>query len=391
MSDNFRTLFVLPSFGRNGAVDFIVNLADAMASQSRDVEILALRGGVPADRGPRGPVTVTTALRQPSTPGSKSGLVMRIQRALNGVRSVVAVMKGVARSDVVILTWEYGRALLLPSIAAFILRKPTVAIVQNNVQRSMADYSKVGWRRVLRWAYARACAVVCISSDQIDVLRQIGVPDENFVTIPNAIDVERVRTLAEQPPTSDMTLEGAPFVVGMGRLSAQKGFDFLIQSHAELLKRGVDHRLALIGYGPDKNALKALAAELGVGDSVLFLGFQTNPYPTLLQSSVYCLSSRFEGRPLVLSEAALLGVPMIATDCPTGPREILADGLYGDLVEPESVEALTAALERHFRDPQRLIAKAQAATADSDRFSIQVCAEKYIALIRRHLSPGTVS
>jgi glycosyltransferase involved in cell wall biosynthesis len=295
------------------------------------------------------------------------------------------VMKSVLRADVVILTWEYGRALLLPSIAAFILRKPTIAIVQNNVQRSIADYSSAGWQRVLRWAYARARAVVCISDDQRTMLQEIGVGDSNLVTIPNGVDLDRIRTLAQRSAPSTLTDDEIPYVVSVGRLSSQKGFDFLIRAHAEVLKRGNKHRLVLIGYGPDKDKLTALAAELGVDDSILFLGYQENPYSTMLRSSVYCLSSRFEGRPLTLAEAALLGVPIIATDCPTGPREILADGRYGDLVEPESVEALATAIEQHFRDPQRLIDKGRAAKKDSDQFSIHVCARRYVSLIRQHL------
>ncbi|MGI9260603.1 MAG: glycosyltransferase, partial [Woeseiaceae bacterium] len=289
------------------------------------------------------------------------------------------------RADVVVLTWEYGRALLMPGIAAFILRKPTIAIVQNNVQRSIADYSSAGWRRVLRWAYRRADTVVCISDDQAPILREFGVSEDKLVTIPNGVNVERIRSLANAPPQVDLAVENSPFVVGMGRLSPQKGFDYLIRSHAEVLGRGTEHRLVLMGTGPDKGELQTLAADLAVSDSVIFLGYQKNPYSILLQASVYCLSSRFEGRPLVLAEAALLGVPMIATDCPTGPRELLADGQYGDLVEPESVDALANALQQHFRSPQRLIEKSQAAKADSDRFSIRRCAESYESLIRELL------
>jgi len=100
---------------------------------------------------------------------------------------------------------------------------------------------------------------------------------------------------------------------------------------------------------------------------------------------VFCLSSRYEGRPLVLAEAAILGVPSIATDCPTGAREVLGDGLYGDLVKTESVEALSTAIERHLRDPQRLLLKAQASASESARFSIRNCAQSYIKLIRQVL------
>jgi len=385
MPCHFRALFVLPSFDRNGAVEFIVDLADAMACQSCEVEILVLSGATASARGPREPVTLSFANGYTSARNTRSGFRLQTQRAFHILSMFKDMMRSVLRADIVILTWEYGRALLLPSIAAFILRKPTIAIVQNNVQRSIADYSSVGWQRVLRWAYARARAVVCISHDQIAMLHQIGVLESNLVTIPNGVDVERIRTLAKHPPPSILTVDDVPFVVGMGRLSSQKGFDILIRAHAEVLRRGIKHRLVLIGYGPDKDKLTALAAELDVGDSILFLGYQTNPYPAVLRSSVYCLSSRFEGRPLVLAEAALLGVPIIAADCPTGPREILADGLYGDLVEPESVEALTTAIEQHFRDPQRLIDKSQAAKKDSDQFSIQVCAKSYVSLIHQLL------
>ena len=386
MSCHFRALFVLPSLStRSGAVDFIVDLADAMACQSCEVEILALGGATVPARGPKEPVTVSIANGNTSTRNAKSRFRRQTQRAYHNLSKCKDVMRSVLRADIVILTWEYGLALLLPSIAAFILRKPTIAIVQNNVQRSIADYSSVGWQRVLRWAYARARAVVCISHDQIAMLHQIGVLESNLVTIPNGVDIERIRTLAKHPPPSVLIVDDVPFVVSMGRLSSQKGFDNLIRAHAEVLRRGIKHRLVLIGHGPEKGKLIALAAELDVDDSMLFLGYQTNPFPTLLRSSVYCLSSRFEGRPLVLYEAALLGVPIIAADCPTGPREILADGLYGDLVEPESVEALTTAIEQHFRDPQRLIDKSQAAKENSDQFSIQVCAKSYVSLIRQHL------
>ena len=78
-------------------------------------------------------------------------------------------------------------------------------------------------------------------------------------------------------------------------------------------------------------------------------------------------------------------VPTIATDCPTGAREVLGDGLYGDLVKTESVEALSTAIERHLRDPQRLLLKAQASASESARFSIQNCAQSYTKLISQVL------
>lgn len=182
-------------------------------------------------------------------------------------------------------------------------------------------------------------------------------------------------------------------MVGIGRLKPQKGFDLLIRSHAAVLKKAVCHRLVLIGEGDERTTLSELSANLGVSESVIFLGFLTNPYPILARASLFCLSSRYEGFGLVVAEAAVLGIPTIATDCMAGPREILVDGLYGDLVETESVEALSSAIEKHFQNPQRLLAKAQASAKQADRFSMKTCAQKYSELLRHCVarSSGTGS
>jgi len=272
----------------------------------------------------------------------------------------------------------------MPSLAAYILNKPTLAIVQNNVKHSLADYSNESWLRYIRWSYARTIAVVCVSHDLIPVLKELGVREGRLLTIPNAVNVVRIRALAAQPPPSLYRDVYSPIMVGIGRLTNQKGFDLLIRAHAEVLQLGLSHKLILIGEGPERSNLNALASELGISDSVLFLGYVPNPYPAIAHSSVCCMSSRYEGRSLVLSEAALLGTPIIATDCPTGPREILADGKYGDIVETESVKALSKAIKNHFQFPQRLIAKAQAAARDPNRYSIENCAQEYLNLIRQH-------
>ena len=83
------------------------------------------------------------------------------------------------------------------------------------------------------------------------VVEQLGISRAKLVAIPNAVDIDRVKTLAGYPPPSSLKADEYPFVIGVGRLSEQKGFDFLIQAHAEVLKRGVRHRLVLIGQGPD--------------------------------------------------------------------------------------------------------------------------------------------
>ncbi|GAB4239730.1 MAG: hypothetical protein Kow0049_27230 [Stanieria sp.] len=367
-SHSLRVLFVLPAFYRNGAVNLIINLADQLALLDLDVEILALSDQESHSPMPKQSVKTSVALE--ANQSVRQALPILLNRLL----------KSAFNSDIIVLTWENGPALWWSSLVAYILRKPTIAIVQNNIQKSWAQYpSRIG-QVVRRWAYEQTQAVVCVSKALITSVEP-EVNAKMITSIPNGIDIERVQTLAKLPCSSLLRTDHIPFMVGIGRLVPQKGFDLLIKAHAAVIEKGIAHHLVLIGEGNEHTTLSELAANLGVSDSVIFLGFSNNPYSTLARASLFCLSSRYEGMPLSLMEASVLGVPMIATDCLTGPREILADGLYGDLVATESVEALSSAIERHFLEPQRLVTKAQASAQQAERFSMRTCAERYSELL----------
>lgn len=374
-SDSLRVLFIIPAFWRNGAVEFIVDLADELALLRMKIEIFTFNKAKAHSRLPQQPIKTSVALE---TSQFRRHQLLYV---------LIKLIWPAASSDIIVLTWENGPFIWIPSLVAYVLRKPTVAIVQNNIQRSLVDYAqcdeKSFGRRALRWSYAQARAVVCVSEALIASVEQ-EVGRQNVTAIPNGIDVERIRKLGKFPPPSMLMADDQPIVLGLGRLAPQKGFDLLIRAHAAVLKRGIQHRLVLVGEGPEAQALLQLSAELGIAESVIFLGYLPEPYSALACASLFCLSSRYEGFPLVLMETAVLGVPVVAADCLTGPREILADGLYGDLVEPESVGALSSAIERHFRDPARLRGKAQASASQADRFSMRTCAQKYSRLLRQH-------
>jgi glycosyltransferase involved in cell wall biosynthesis len=118
-------------------------------------------------------------------------------------------------------------------------------------------------------------------------------------------------------------------------------------------------QLALVGVGPRREEFEALAASLGVRDRVHFLGFQSNPHRLVSRSCMFVLSSRYEGFPNAMLEAMICGVPVIATDCRTGPREILGDSRHGLLVpniatsEPRVVERALSDAIVEMRRPER--------------------------------------
>ena len=135
------------------------------------------------------------------------------------------------------------------------------------------------------------------------------------------------------------------FLISLGRLAPQKGFDILIRSFAALAGRHPDWQLIIYGDGPDRTFLERLRSESGCAARIFLPGLTRDSAEALRQASLFVLPSRFEGYPNVLLEALAVGLPVVATACPGGTADILKNGLHGMLVTPDDVSALTAALD----------------------------------------------
>ncbi|MGD9299694.1 MAG: glycosyltransferase, partial [Thiohalocapsa sp.] len=152
------------------------------------------------------------------------------------------------------------------------------------------------------------------------------------------------------PWLDEAAQHAAPVLLGAGRLERQKDFPTLLRAFAAL--RGERRcRLVLLGEGAWRHRLTAEAAALGVAADLDLPGFQSNPYPFLARARVFVLSSAWEGSPNVLTEAMALGTPVVATDCPSGPREVLADGRFGRLVPVGDAAALAKAMAATLANP----------------------------------------
>jgi glycosyltransferase involved in cell wall biosynthesis len=167
--------------------------------------------------------------------------------------------------------------------------------------------------------------------------------------VQNPLEIEEIVAQGEDGRRGDARPSGLPLVLGIGRLSREKGFDLLICAAAEARR---PFRLILLGEGPGGKGLRELAGRLGVADRVEFPGFQGNPYAWLRAAAAFVLPSRYEGFPNSLLEAMALGVPCVATRCPTGPEEIVTDDVDGLLVPVEDPGALAAAIDRLLGDPE---------------------------------------
>lgn len=192
--------------------------------------------------------------------------------------------------------------------------------------------------------YRRADAVIAVSRAMADdLVPRFGLPADGVKVIRNPVVTPDLAGLAAAPCPHPWLQEGEPVIVGMGRFTRQKDFPTLLRAFARLCRQH-PARLVLLGDGAGKAACAQIATELGIADRVLLPGFAVNPYAWLARARLFVLSSRWEGSPNALAEALALGVPCVATDCLSGPRELLADGRYGPLVPVGDAERLAAAM-----------------------------------------------
>lgn len=208
----------------------------------------------------------------------------------------------------------------------------------------------------MRRAYQQADGIIAVSRGVAeDLVRTLGMPSERVEVVYNPVvgaDLfQRMQEPVDHPWFCDRT---TPLVVAVGRLARQKDYPTLLRAFARLRR---DHpvRLAILGGGKMKvrKRLEDLAESLGLASEVAFLGFQPNPLPYIAQADLLVLSSLWEGLPNVLIEALACGTPVVSTDCPSGPAEILEEGRYGRLVPVGDVEALARAMAEVLDDPPR--------------------------------------
>ena len=166
-----------------------------------------------------------------------------------------------------------------------------------------------------------------------------------------------------------------PVILGVGRLEQQKDFPTLIHAFAKV-RQVQTSKLVILGNGKEKKKLLSLIDELDLKEDVAMLGFVENPYAYMAKSAVFVLSSAWEGFGNVLVEAMAVGTPVVSTNCPNGPEEILDNGKYGELVPVGDSQAMTEAILR--------VLSGEVKSVDSDwleQFKLESVAQKYLDVL----------
>ena len=239
-------------------------------------------------------------------------------------------------------------------------------------------------RLAVRFLYPRAGMIITNSRKMGRQLKGMSnVADEKIVTIYNPVDICSMEEKAEEGGDHPWCGSPVPVITAVGRLTTQKGFEYLIRAVRLLMSDGVECRLMIMGTGVEETNLRKLVADLNLTDRVVFLGFQKNPYKYLARATVFVLSSLYEGFPNALLEAQVLGVPCVATRCPTGPDEIITDGVNGLLVPPADDEALAGAIRRLLGDKELRDKFSEAGKKKAEQFRVEKIVKQYENLIEK--------
>jgi glycosyltransferase involved in cell wall biosynthesis len=305
----------------------------------------------------------------------------RVRRFRNAVFPIASeVLRHARRSDVVVSASEVGWGMFLGWIAARVTRRPFVALVQSSLDSSIDAWRPRRLHGALRWLHRRVDRAVCVSPGLMPGVVANGLPSSRVSVFQPGIDYQatRNRVVGERHERSERRTQ----LVAMGRLAHQKGFDVLVRAIALARVGGAEIEVVILGDGPDKAELEALTRSEGVSEAVRFEGFVTDPHPYLSRADAFVLSSRFEGNGSgALLEALAHGLPVIATDCVTGPRFVLRDGQIGVLVPVENPGALADAIRAFVEDPSDLRERATFGPARAAEFDHGTASKELLQIV----------
>lgn len=332
-----RLLLVLPSLERGGGERVLLQLAGLFQAADREVHVVSLLGGGPLRQMLPGTVVLHELLDAGNQP---KGFALA-WKALPALVSLIRIVKPHA-----VLSTMTGTNLLVVLACGWARIRTRLVLREAS---SLANTKSAVKRQAMRWLYRQAGGVVAVSEGVAQDLRGLGLSGSRISVIRNPVDVERLGQLASVGLPLELR-DKAPYVVSLGRLTEAKDFSTLLRAYAISTLRS-SHRLIIIGEGEQRTNLESLILALGLEDRVLLTGAMDNPYHVLAGASLHVLSSRWEGYPNVLLEALALKVPVVSTDCPHGPREILDGGRHGRLVPVGDPAALARAMDAELEQP----------------------------------------
>ncbi|SBS75860.1 Glycosyl transferase group 1 [uncultured Mycobacterium sp.] len=329
--------FFVRSMSGGGAQRAMVRLATGFAELGHNVEVLTLEpeGVFAAELSP---AVKVTALSSTHTLGAIPALARYLRHRRPAAMVTTEPGSNIALTIAKLCSGTQCRIMLREGLF------PSIHVKENPYRST---------RLALRLAplvYRHADVIVAVATEMAtDLARFARLDPQRITTIAvNPVVTPALAQAAADKPAHPWFDDDIPIVLGVGRIDQGKDFTTLLKAFTRI-RDARPCRLLILGDGPALAELESARAASQFADDIALPGFSLRPYPEMANCSVFVLSSRYEGQPNVLIEALACGAPVVATDCPSGPREILKDGRYGRLVpvgdDVAMAEAITATLD----------------------------------------------
>lgn len=373
----------IPDLTIGGVQRVTLNLAAALTARGHRVDLVLCRSAGPFLRQVPDAVTVVELQRSPLSPASLVAVAPRslipllglyVQRPrpmLPNLFYLQALAQYLRRARPHALLSAMTMPNFLATWAARLAGVSTRVVISEHTHLSSEVLNR-GWGPLvptLRRTYSQADVRVAVSNGVADDLsRVIRIPRREVVTIYNPIVHAGLSEQAKAAlDHAWFHPDAPPVILGAGRLTQQKDFPTLLRAFARV-RRQRRVRLIILGEGPLRADLENIVRTLGIVTDVALPGSVDNPFAYMARAAVFALSSVWEGLPCVVVEALAAGCPVVSTDCPSGPAEILAGGAYGRLVPVGDSTALAAALSATLDAPlPRDLLQRRAQTFSADR------------------------
>ena len=334
-----KVALFLPSLRGGGAERVMINLARGFSEQGLKVDLVLAKA--------EGPYLC-------QVPPEVRVIDLHSDRVLRSLPELARYM-GRERPEAILSALNHANVVTI--WASKLSRVPCRVVVSVHGTLSPSIAYDAGLRRrlipnLIGIFYPWADEIVAVSSGVADDLSKItGLQRERIQVIYNPVVGPELLEKAKEALNHPWFAPGEPPVIlSVGRLTKQKDYSTLIRAFA-LVRQEHPARLMILGEGEERPKLEALVRELGLDDDVSLPGFVDNPYAYMARSAVFVLSSVWEGLPNVLIEAMAVGTPVVSTDCPSGPAEILERGEWGRLVPIGDVEEMATAIIATLNDP----------------------------------------
>lgn len=333
-------IFVIDSLGDGGAEKAVITQAEGFYKKGYSPYIITLRNNVSYEI-PDGIKYLSMAFkkgigafRMITDMVLKNSLKLKLKKIIDN-ENVEAVFSHLIFSDTMLSTMNLG--------------VPTFFVIHNNYSTKYLETRK-GMRKWIKWhklkqTYNGKDLITVSDGVYNDILGPMNLKPSSIHTIHNPFPHEKIKKLADKKPSN------APddYIINVSAFRKQKRHDVLLKAYA---LSGIASKLVLLGSGSENDIkkIKSMTEELGIKDKVIIPGFQSNPYAWMKHAKLFVLSSDFEGFPLVVVESIISGTPVISTNCPSGPQEVLKD--HPELLSPVGdAHALAKNIKKYSESP----------------------------------------